>query len=556
MGSHAGGQALAGLLVFLFCRFLDSVGASAALVWAFGGLSALFFLSALWALYGAFQWDRLLRSMKTPTGLYGRTSFPTAAHAEEFGLSFANDGGNGIPVAAVGDRIIYYPGPGHLSIRAPTNAGKTESSAANICFALGAHRNIIATAKGPELAWLCARYRKDVLKQNVHIVGPWQLMQRHGLTYSDFNPVGHLVGYAERKDPALIDKARQVAQILLAEPENGSGENKFFRSLGRDLLAWCLVFLAIQEADTGELCCNLSYLYKMICGSDEELRRFLEAMRACAEFDGSVRRAADRFLGKLTRSPKLGESILSEAADAIQIYEPGGVLARRSEYSDFNPRDLKSPDTPTSIFFEIPPDYIATHGKHFGLCLNTLIDLCIEADRFEPRVTVVADEFANICDGALPAALPTLFLGRSRGVQLVTYVQETESYSRYGREASAFTTQCEVVMAWGIRSTKDAKEYSERSGVLSTMTESGSLPVSLQESGGKYSIGLSEKGVPNFRADEFLHLPDYTAVLFYRQNPPVIVDLVSYRMVEPWRSHATPMPGAPALGEIPVKFKA
>lgn len=554
-GSGTGAQALMGLLAYFFHRFLESVGASPIMTGTVAVVSALLLLACLHSFYVEWQWRRLMRSMKTPTGLHGRLEFPDADDAEELGLSFSNDDRNGIPLAAVGDKIIYWHGKGHASVRAPTEAGKTESSAATICFALGAHRNLIVTAKGPELAWLCGPYRKDVLKQAVHIIGPWELMRDHGMKYAHFNPLGHLVKYADAKNPELIDRARAAAQILLPEPEGASGENKFFRSLGRDLLAWCLVFLALHEADTGELCCNLAYLYCMINGSDSELREFLEDMRRCDEFSGAVRKAADRFLGKITRSPKLGESILTEAQEAIQIYDPAGVLGQRSEYSDFDPTDLKNPDKPTSIFFEIPPEKILTHGKHFGLCLNTLIDICIEANRFEPRVTVVADEFANICEGPLPSALPTLFIGRSRGVQLITYVQDIESYGRYGKEASAFTSQSEVVMAWGIRSTKDAKEYSERSGMLSAMTESGSLPVG-KTGGTGYSLGLSEKGIPYFRSDEFMQLPDFTAVLFFRQNPPLIVDLVSYRMVDPWRAHVTAVPGSPPHADVPVRFKA
>jgi len=555
-GNGAGAPAVMGLLAFLLYRFLESVGASPVMSWIMAAVSAILLLAALRSLIADWQWHRFLKSMKTPTGLLGRLEFPEGNDAEELGLSFSNADRNGIPLAAVGDKIVYWYGKGHASIRAPTEGGKTESSAANICFALGAHRNIIATAKGSELAWLCGPYRKDVLKQAVHIIGPWELMRDHRMKYAHFNPVGHLVKYAEAKNPELIDKARAAAQILLPEPEGASGENKFFRSLGRDFIAWCLVFLALHEADTGELCCNFAYLYRMICGSDAELREFMEKMRRCDEFSGAVRNAADRFLGKITRSPKLGESILTEAQDAIQIYDPAGVLGQRSEYSDFDPGDLKNPNRPTSIFLELPPEKILTHGKHFGLCLNTLIDVCIEANRFEPRVTVVADEFASICEGPLPCALPTLFIGRSRGVQLITYVQDIESYGRYGKESSAFTSQSEVVLAWGIRSNKDAKEYSERSGIQSTMTESSSVPSSKDGGPTGFSFSLSEKGIPYLRPDEFMHLPDFTAALFYRQHPPLIVDLVSYRMVDPWRSHARPVPGSPPIADVPVRFKA
>lgn len=550
------GQALLSLIFYLIYRFFTEFDADPFYLWLFGSATLLCVFLTIRSLFSSFRWWRLIKTMKVPTGIYGNTEFPTASDAENIGLSFANDDGNGIPLATVDDKIIYWRGRGHMSVRAPTDSGKTESSAANICFALGGHRNIICTAKGAELAWLCGPYRKS-LGQKVIYINPWRLMKEHGLPSHDFNPVGHLVKYAERHDPELIDKARSIANILLAEPETGSGDNKIFRTQGRDILTWCLIYLAIREAETGELCCNLPYHYNVLCGSNDDLMGFFAEMQTCFEFGGTIRRAAGRFLGKMQRAPKSAESFLTEAQDALQIYDPAGMLGRSMEYSDFDPADLKIPGRPTTLFIIIPPEKTLTHGSFAGLCLNALIDICIEADTFEPRVTVVADEFANLSEGKLPAILPTLYLGRSRGLQLITYVQDTESYSRYGKEASAFTTQAEIVLAWGIRSTKDAEDYSKRSPQQSIMTESGNIPIS-EDAGNdhKYSLGLSEKGIAYLRADEFMSLPDYTAVIFYKQNTPLITSLFSYRMVDPWHHHATPVPGSPPLSELPVTLKA
>ena len=549
-------QAVLGLALFLFYRMLDAMGAPPLYLWIAGSGVALAGIMIAASLIREWRWSRMLDALSAPTGLHGRMDFPVAADAQVLGLSFSNQDGNGIPLAASGGKIIYWHGKGHMSVRAPTEGGKTESSAANICFSLGPRRNIIATAKGPELAWLCGPYRQS-LGQNVIVINPWRLMKDHGLPHHDFNPVGHLVKYARRGDAEVIDKARMIARILLPEPERDGGENKIFRSQGRDILLWSLVHLAVLEATTGELCCNPAFLYNMLCGDPESLKNFFREMSLSESFEGTLARAGARFLGKIEASPKSAMAFLTEAQDALQLYDPAGMLGRSVEYSDFDPADLKNPDRPTSIFIVIPPEKSLTHGSFAGLTLNSLIDICIEADRFEPRVTIIADEFANLSEGRLPAILPTLYIGRSRGVQLITYVQDTESYARYGREASAFTTQSEVILAWGIRSTKDAEEYSKRAGKRAVVAETGNLPVDLSPGHAeRLSLGVAEKGVAHMRADEFMHLSDFTAVLIYRQNPPVITDLVSYRMVDPWQQFARPMPGGPPLEELPVKYRA
>ena len=545
------GTAFGSVVSFLIYRLLAAANADPFGQYLFGGVALACALHALLGLISAFRWGRTVKAMQEPTGLYGPVDVPGFDDLETMGLSFSNQDGNGIPVGGDGKRIAYYRGPAPVSYRAATNAGKTESGSAPICFALGAHRNIVATAKGAELAYIVAKYRRDVLKQNVYIVDPWGLMKGSGLSTHNLNPIGHLPRYAETGSPELLDKVRGKTLQLLPEPEGASGENRIFRVLARDFLSGSMAAAAVFEHEDGELCCNLPYLAQVLGGSHEDLLDYLRRMRGCDHLGGSIRRTAERFLSRLNRSPKFAESILSEVNAALALYDAGGPLAAHTEYSDFDPADLKRPDKPTSVFFVVPTEKTVLYGPHVGLCVDGIVDVCIEANRFEPRVTCVLDEFAAL--GVLSCAQTLLYQARSKGIQLVSFVQDTESFSRYGKEASAFTTQSELVIAWAIRSTKDAKEYSERSGQRSVVVESVGMP---GQSDGAHSINLSEKGIPIYRPDDFLHLPDFTAAVFYKQNPPIIMTLASYRMVDPWRTYAQPVPGAPPMPDVPVLYRA
>ena len=160
------------LLILL--RFLINAGASQMFVWLTAGFVTLAGVNVILGLWQTFQWSRALKIMKTPTGVFGNAEHPSSHQLELSGLKFSNPDGDGIPLGAVNGKIIFYDGPGHISVRAPTNSGKTESFSANILFALGPHRNIIATAKGGELAWLCAQHRR-ALGQNVIIINPWEI---------------------------------------------------------------------------------------------------------------------------------------------------------------------------------------------------------------------------------------------------------------------------------------------------------------------------------------------------------------------------------------------
>lgn len=550
------GNALLAVLLFILLRFFQQVNAADFIIWLTGGFLFIAIYATFCGLYEVFEWNKILSIMQLPIGLYGNIERASAHCAEDIGLSFSNADGNGIPLASVDDNIIYYDGPGHISIRAPTNAGKTESSSANICFALGAHRNIISTAKGAELALLTAKYRRDILHQNVVIIDPWKLTVGYDLQSHDFNPIGVLVKYAANLDSEVIDKARGIALILIPEPKDASGDGKFFRFQARNLLTWTMVYLALLEADSGELVCNLPYLYNKISGGEEEFERFLIDMCGCNQFRGTVKRAGKKFLGKLRHNRRQADSILSEAENSLMIFDEASPLGQTMDYSDFDPDDLKK--KPMSVYIVIPPEKGDTVSQFAGLCLNVLIDTCIKANSFEPRVTIAADEFAALSSGPMPAILPCIFLGRSRGVQLITYVQDTESYkSRYGDEASAFTTNSEIVMTWAVRSNTDSKEYSERAGQISVVTESNNVPMTMRDnSTDKYSTNISEKGIPAYRPDEIMQLPDFTALIYYRQHPAITAQLLSYRMVDPWVHYAGTVPGTPPQSDLPIIFKA
>lgn len=58
---------------------------------------------------------------------------------------------------------------------------------------------------------------------------------------------------------------------------------------------------------------------------------------------------------------------------------------------------------------------------------------------------------------------------------------------------------------------------------------------------------------PLYRPDEFLQMPDYTASLFYKQNPTMMVDLVHYQSVKEWCDYAKTNPSI-TMDDVPVLY--
>lgn len=543
-------------LCFVCWRVTQYLNLQILINWFFLGLFWLGICKTVWSAYLDWRLWRFFRNAPTPTGLHGRTDHVGLNELVLAGLKTSNPDGNGIPIGAIGDTMLFYEGNSHVSVRASTGGGKSESSFAPTCFALGSHRNIIATGKGKEPACLVAEHRKSI-GQEVVIIDLGNQMGGTGLKVSDFNPIGHLVELAERNDPKLIDEARKIAASLIFEPKGGAGgDSIFFRNQGRKWKTWFLCGAAVLEAMHGELICNLPALYTKINSGDDELKAFLTELTTLDHFENSISGAAKRILSKWKSSPKTFESVLSEVENGLEIYDPASHLGKSSIYtSDFDPRDIKR--KPMTILLVTDPTQSETHGIAAGLALEVLTNIALQANSFEPRVTIIADEFANLSKGALPSMLPTLYVGRSLGVQLITYVQDTSSYEdRYGKEASAFTTQCEVTIISKCSDVDDAENYSKRSGQISVMSESLNLPQGMESDPNKsYSVTLSEQGIPRLRADDFLHLDNFKAAVFYKQLPAVMFDLVSYRQVLPWRDQAGTVPDAPPQDELPIRFQ-
>ncbi|SMD14971.1 type IV secretory system conjugative DNA transfer family protein [Rhizobium sp. RU36D] len=497
------------------------------------------------------QWrrSRTVGKMLRPTGTYGKARLASQKDAIEFGLGGKIDG-KGIFLGAIGKTPLIYRGLSHVVSVAPNAAGKTASITMPNAMSIG--WNLVCTDKGGEVAARTWKHRRDVLNQTVVVINPWNLFAALGLPNHHFNPVGHLPALVG--SPELVDAARAVASILIPDPPT-RGENQFFRDAAKDLLTWLLIYLAHLEADTGELACNLCYLYNLVCGSKEDLDECLAAMVRAEDYgNGAVTKAGGRIKARAERNAKTFESILAEVQNGLALFDPLGPLGKTTEYSDFDPADLKN--KPMSIFIAAPPEKLnGPYGTWAGLVVDSLIRTVMQARTLHPRVTFLLDEFANLSTGALPSITPALYVGRSYGCQLHLLVQDRTSFKRYP-EPSAFETQMEVMQFWGVRSIDDAKWLEERAGITSIITESGSLPVTEGRAvaDGKYSMSLSEKGVPVVSKGNALQLPDYKQLIIFKNQPVILADLISYRMIDPLLTQAASLPGDENEPDLPIRF--
>lgn len=500
------------------------------------------------------QWRRTrdIDALLEPTGTYGVANLADADEVKSFRLGEPIDG-SGNFLGAIGETPLSYRGNSHLLTVAPNAGGKTESVV--IPNALSIKRNAVITDKGGEVAARTFKVRRDILRQYVYVINPWELLSDEGLPNHYFNPIGDLPELANANPTELVDRARAVALILKPDPEN-KGENQFFRDASRNLKTWLIIYLAYREADTGELCCNLPHIQSLVSGSKEDFETLLSEMIRAKEYgNGTVAKEAAAIRARAERNPKTFEAILTEVQNALALFTPLGPLGKATTYSDFDPRDLKK--KPMTVYVAAPPEKLnGPYGPWAGLVVDSLIQSTLAARSLHPRVTFLLDEFANLSSGPLPSIIPALYVGRSYGCQIWPFIQDRKSLKRYGDEASAFETQAEIVQIWGIRDLDDAKWIEERAGTVSVMTETGNLPIAdgAAIADGNHSMSLSEKGVPVVSKGDALQLPDFKQLILFKNKPVILADLISYRMVRPWVAQASILRGDEGEPDLPIRF--
>lgn len=538
-------------------RSLKAAGAEPAFVTALEVGATFFSILLGFRLLGIIKDSINFNNLLKPKGIHGWFGEVNSYHPKALGFDTTNKDGNGLLVGSLrrkwwSDLPVFYKGNSHGLIMAGTGSGKTSSLSKGWVVGLGKHHNRIVTAKGADIAVSTYRYLTQELNHHVVCIDPYRLLKEHGIESDDFNPCQILVDLADKNSPDIFDKAREIAQVLIPETLDAGGDNKVFRDVSKSMMADILVHLALEQSSTGELICNLPRLRVLMTSSTDDLIEVFDRMSIMPDYGGAIARAGKRHLSQFKNNIKSAQSFIVNAQNALEIFEPCSPLGQSFEHSTFKPSDLKNPNKYMTIFVILPPEKSGLIDQAAGIILNTLCTVAIEADRFEPQVTIIADEFENLSSSPLPIVEKVLKIGRTRGVRLMAFCQDAESLkARYGQMSSMFWTQASLHIAMDIRSVTEAEDYSKRSGQRSIMSDSTSVPEDYDEN----SLTIKEEAIPLMRQDEYNRLPKFTAAVWKDNNPPLILDLVHYKMADPWVRQIDDVPGAPPEPDFPVKFK-
>jgi len=518
-------------ILFSFGALLVFLGIQIGTVWSWE-VGACFVMAAMVlelsvanSVVAAWREHRLYSDMTDRRTRHGDATMATLKNVKAAGLT-NNDPSSSIHLGAKDGKLISYAGSSHLLCVAPNNEGKTESVV--IPNAVALTHNIVSTDKGGEVALATWKHRSDRLGHEIVVINPWKLHDELGLPAQRFNPVDRLVKLAATNDPDILDEARGYADLLLPQNPN-LGDIAIFAEKGRQIIQWVLLHLAYEAAEFGSVC-SLARLYDVLNGPITELEQLFEAMtRTPHRLSGQIARHGSGFAADAKRSPKSFGSYLNNAQVGLMLYSPAGHIGQSVSQSDFDPNTLKSGKM--TIYIVAPPEQLTgSGGKWAGLVLYSLLRSMWGARKAEPRVTVLADEFANLSEGAIPLIPEVLKVGRSYGIQLFPFVQDLSTFERYGDEAPLFQSQMAVQQFWAVRNIKDASYLEERAGVAGIINES----VNAGDDKENAKASFSATAVPLLRKHQVMQQGAFKQFIVYRAEPLIEADLVSYQQVRPW----------------------
>lgn len=405
----------------------------------------------------------------------------------------------------------------HTLIVAPTGTGKgTRVIVPTLLLYQGSV--IVIDPKGENTA-ITARYRRDRLRQAVHVINPWGELDATyaalGFTAATFNPLDVL----KADDPNVVSIARSMAeQIAISGPTTDAFWQRSAASLLTAMLLWV--------TDQGGPIKTLGSIADLLSGGEamEDLRVTLfPKMAASSAYDGAMRKQIGQFM---TMGDRQYGSVISQLADALQ-FAADPLLVKATNSSSFSLRSIA--DGKTSVFIVIPDDQMQPQAVWLRLLLAAVTETF---KREKPaargiRGMFLIDEFPAL--GRIDRFVRDVAVMRGAGLDYTIAVQSlSQLRDIYGTAADTLIGNCKWKWFCNINDLPTAEYLSKAIGQMTVQTVSRTL--SAGQGGEGRTFG--ETGRALLFPDEIMALGPRIAFAFNPTERPHYLRPIDYWQLE------------------------
>lgn len=349
-------------------------------------------------------------NLSKPEGEIGNTYHGSARWAEEKEVL-----NNGFEVLSDKSKGLYVGGnlvrskEGHVLTVGKTGGGKGAALIVNNLLLEPTGSYFVTDPKG-ENAFITAKWQKS-RGQNVYIIDPWGLQQRHGAVHG-LPSSGIDLFYFIKKHPDKIQTNCAIIASLIIR-ESGDSRDKFWVNSARDLIETFLLHIVsfMDEQDH-----NIRTLYDIIGYQGEDWAGLLFDMIENQAYDGIISSTAKRYVGvDKTENPLA--STFANINEGMAVFKSAEV--RKSLGSnDFDPYSLT--DGKTTVYLVFPYEQRKTNETWLRLIVGIILT-CSERNP-NKRVNFILDEFGIL--GKIEAIETAIQYVRGFNISLWLFVQD------------------------------------------------------------------------------------------------------------------------------------
>ncbi len=350
--------------------------------------------------------------------------------------------------------------------------------------------------------------------------------------------------------PLLVDAARAMAEALVAR--TGMEHDMHWNDKAVQVITAILVCVLLRFEDEQR---NLNSVQEI--ASDPKM--VVATAKRLHELGGLPARLGNQLLGLFEQDgtyTKEGAGVLSTVARHLSFLD-SELVAAAVAHSAFEPAELMTPETRTTLFLQIPPSQLDAQRGLLRCWISTLVRLIgASGDEAGGEVLFLLDEASAL--GSLPAIEEALVRGRSAGVRiLLAYQSDSQIKAAFKDKPTLLYDNCTTQIYLGASSIETAERISKSLGEWTQLVDSygennshswsagnGDSSESQQRSEGS-SLNYSVCARALLKPEEILTLDDSYLIAFQRGLAPILARRVKYLpgpTVQPLLAAATAEP--------------
>ena len=302
---------------------------------------------------------------------------------------------------------LHYAGNAHGLICCPTRRGKFRDVLCQIALTWDGSLFIL-DPKG-QAASVTARYRRDVLGQDVKLINPFNLFPKQlgEFDHAQYDSIGSTL---DPKSDTFAADADNLAEGWL--PNDSRDPHWIFsaRQLASGI-AMCLRQIGDQY--------SLSDVYSVIC--NPQLHEFCrDALAELGDDAEHIRQRLGRFADGESADNKELKSIISSAITGLS-FVGNKPIARNMERSTVDFSALKK--KPTTVYVILPGKYMFSCASWMRTIVNAWADACLQDAPGGTPVLGILQEFATSV-GNLNSIDTLNVMGAGYGCQIISEFQD------------------------------------------------------------------------------------------------------------------------------------